>query len=184
MCATASCAAPIGLASLQTQLEVQIRAHIARYYDGWMVCDDEVCGNRTRMMRVYGKRCLREGCRGAMNPEAGLHTWVVKGINSTQYNDSQLYTQLLFYSSLFDSQKLLGSTKGSSRQGMTILPNHTVSAHLMFPEHITALVGKNIDTLTVLADTVERHLDECGRRWVDLKDLFGFMSIKSRGARQ
>ncbi|CCA69546.1 related to POL1-DNA-directed DNA polymerase alpha, 180 KD subunit [Serendipita indica DSM 11827] len=152
VCATASCAAPITAASLQTQLEVQIRAHIGRYYDGWMVCDDEVCGNRTRMMRVYGKRCLREGCRGAMNPE---------------YNDSQLYTQLLFYSSLFDSQKLLNSSKGSSRQ-----------------EHITALVGQNADTLLVLAEVVERHLDECGRRWVDLKDLFGFMSIKGRGSRR
>lgn len=56
----------MGMASVQTQLEVQIREHIAKYYEGWTVCDDATCGNRTRMMGVYGRRCLRPGCQGSV----------------------------------------------------------------------------------------------------------------------
>ena len=51
-------------ASILVQLEVQIREHINRYYERWLVCNDPTCGNRTRMMSVYGRRCLRDGCRG------------------------------------------------------------------------------------------------------------------------
>jgi hypothetical protein len=64
-----SCKAPLGEGSLQVQLEVQIRKHVARYYEGWLVCDDSVCGHRTRMMRVYGRKCLRPECRGTMSYE-------------------------------------------------------------------------------------------------------------------
>lgn len=52
--------------SLQTQLESQLREHIGKYYEGWTVCDDPTCGHRTRMMSVYGRRCLRTGCRGSV----------------------------------------------------------------------------------------------------------------------
>jgi DNA Polymerase alpha zinc finger len=69
VCGTPSCSAPILGGSLQTQLEVQLRRHISRYYEGWLVCDDAVCGRRTRMMRVYGRRCLSEGCKGVMGFE-------------------------------------------------------------------------------------------------------------------
>lgn len=63
------CRGELSIASVQTQLEVQIRTHIARYYESWTVCDDPTCGNRTRMMGVYGRRCLRPGCRGAVSFE-------------------------------------------------------------------------------------------------------------------
>ena len=59
-----ACKTILRTASLQTQLETQIRARIARYYEGWTVCDDPTCGQRTRMMGVYGRRCLRPGCQG------------------------------------------------------------------------------------------------------------------------
>lgn len=148
ICTTPSCSAPMTDASLQTQLEVQIRRHIAHYYEGWLVCDDAVCGRRTRMMRVYGRRCLSEGCKGVM---------------SFEYTDTELYNQLLFYASLFDSEKILSSSKGSS--------NH---------EHISALVAQNMATLDLLSRTTEKYLAECGRRWVDLQDLFSFMDIASK----
>jgi hypothetical protein len=48
------------------QLEVQTRDAIARYYAGWATCDDTTCELRTRMMGVYGRRCLRAGCRGTV----------------------------------------------------------------------------------------------------------------------
>ena len=58
------CSKTISAGSLQTQLEVQIREHIAKYYEGWTVCNDPPCKYSTRMMGVYGRRCLRSGCTG------------------------------------------------------------------------------------------------------------------------
>lgn len=66
------CKTVMRTASLQVQLEAQIRAQIARYYEGWTVCDDPTCGQRTRMMGVYGRRCLRPGCQGHVAFEVRL----------------------------------------------------------------------------------------------------------------
>jgi DNA polymerase alpha subunit A len=65
------CAKDFGTASLQVQLECQIREHINKYYESWTVCDDPTCGNRARMMGVYGRRCLKEWCRGSVTFEVG-----------------------------------------------------------------------------------------------------------------
>lgn len=65
------CGNGFGTASLQVQLECQIREHINKYYEGWTVCDDPTCGNRARMMGVYGRRCLKEWCRGSVTFEVG-----------------------------------------------------------------------------------------------------------------
>ena len=65
------CGNGLGTASLQIQLECQIREHINKYYEGWTVCDDPTCGNRVRMMGVYGRRCLKEWCRGSVTFEVG-----------------------------------------------------------------------------------------------------------------
>ncbi|RKO84266.1 DNA polymerase alpha zinc finger-domain-containing protein, partial [Blyttiomyces helicus] len=72
---------------LQAQLTVAVRRHIMRYYNMVLVCDDGACRTRTRVMGVHGKRCLVAGCRGQVWPE---------------YSDSMLFTQLLYYSRLFD----------------------------------------------------------------------------------
>jgi DNA polymerase alpha subunit A len=63
------CHESYGTASLQVQLECQIREHIHRYYEGWTICDDPTCGNRARMMGVYGRRCLKDECRGSVSFE-------------------------------------------------------------------------------------------------------------------
>ena len=64
-----NCEAPLGNESMQVQLEVQIREYISKYYEGWTVCDDPTCRNRAKMMGVYGRRCLRPGCRGSVTFE-------------------------------------------------------------------------------------------------------------------
>ncbi|EKM50078.1 uncharacterized protein PHACADRAFT_213841 [Phanerochaete carnosa HHB-10118-sp] len=87
-----ACEAAIGAASVQVQLEVQIRAHVARYYEGWTICKDQTCGGRTRMMGVYGRRCLRPAC---------------KGIVAFEYSDAQMYNQLRYYAHVFDVEKAL-----------------------------------------------------------------------------
>lgn len=64
------CHTHMGTASLAVQLELQIREQISKYYKGWTVCDDQTCGNRTRMMGVYGRRCLKHDCLGTVTFEA------------------------------------------------------------------------------------------------------------------
>ena len=74
------CNKSYGTASLQIQLECQIREHIHRYYEGWTVCDDPTCGNRARMMGVYGRRCLKDWCRGSVSFEVSstIFTWYLE----------------------------------------------------------------------------------------------------------
>lgn len=94
-CAGVSCGKVIGVPSVIAQLENQIRQLTSKYYDAWLVCDDAQCGNRTRQMNVYGRKCLgpkghADGCRGVM---------------SYEYTDKMLYNQLLYFSSVFDVEK-------------------------------------------------------------------------------
>ncbi|KAK4685136.1 DNA polymerase alpha subunit A, partial [Tremellales sp. Uapishka_1] len=141
-----ACSSNIHTASMAVQLENQIRKHIALYYQGWTICDGEGCHARTRMMGVYGKRCLgmeREGCKGTVRLE---------------YSDLKLYNQLLFYLSLFDAEKALSTVNGSGRF-----------------EEIKALTTANQAAFTQLAAVADKYLDRNGRRYVDMKGLFGFM---------
>ncbi|TPX37489.1 DNA-directed DNA polymerase [Synchytrium microbalum] len=90
MCSNVDCSMPLPTASLYAQLSREIRDHIKKYQNSWLVCDDAACRNRTRHMSVYGERCLRNGCRGAMTFE---------------YPNNALCTQLEYYANLFDFEK-------------------------------------------------------------------------------
>ncbi|KAI6101196.1 hypothetical protein F5141DRAFT_1190185 [Pisolithus sp. B1] len=142
-----ACGSQYTTASLQIQLEVQIRAHIARYYLGWLLCDDSTCANRTRSMGVYGRRCLRSGCRGAMRFE---------------YSDADLYNQLRYFRSLFDGDKAKKAALGSTKLGEVneIADNKTCQQFF-----------EDMNT------TVDKYLEQCGRRWVDLGALFSGMKL-------
>ncbi|WRT65216.1 uncharacterized protein IL334_002159 [Kwoniella shivajii] len=141
-----ACHAILHPASVSIQLENHIRSHISKYYLGWTVCDGGGCGARTRMMSVYGKRCLgltKEGCKGNVKLE---------------YSDGMLYNQLLHYRSLFDTEKAMSSARGSARF-----------------EDIRALVLPNTALFAQLVSVSDKYLDKNGRRFVDMKGLFGFM---------
>ncbi|KAF5362489.1 hypothetical protein D9756_002711 [Leucocoprinus leucothites] len=90
------CQAPFSLPSIETQLEVQIREVIGQYYEGWTICDEATCRNRTRMMGAYGRRCIKLGCKSDVSPE---------------YTDKQVYNQLRYYSYLFDGEKAIKAAK-------------------------------------------------------------------------
>lgn len=68
-CGSIDCQQPLSIPSVAIQLDLQIRAFISKFYEAWLVCDESTCGNRTRMMSVYGKRCLVPQCRGSMHFE-------------------------------------------------------------------------------------------------------------------
>ncbi|KAJ7574363.1 hypothetical protein C8J56DRAFT_839134 [Mycena floridula] len=144
-CPNASCRKPLGLPSLQTQLEVQIREHIAKFYEGWTVCTDQMCGHRTRMMGVYGRRCLHKGCHGTV---------------AFEYTDAQLYTQLRYFSYLFDMEKAVKASTGTQYQ-----------------EAVSVLAQQNADFLNSMSGCVEKYLNYCGRRWVEMSNIFSFMKL-------
>ncbi|KAL2314433.1 DNA polymerase alpha catalytic subunit [Schizosaccharomyces pombe] len=79
------------------QFSSQLRDFINLYYEGILVCDDSSCGNRTRQMSVYGKRCCNKSCRGSVHFE---------------YNDEQLYNQIKFL------LKAVQTTTGATRNGI------------------------------------------------------------------
>jgi len=71
------------------------------------------------MMGVYGRRCLglvKEGCKGTVKLEVRAHI-VASSRADSQYSDSMLYNQLLYYSSLFDVERALTKARGTARYG-------------------------------------------------------------------
>lgn len=153
VCPNPSCGKQFSVLTLSAQLESQIRAQTSRYYEGWLVCDESTCGNRTRQISVYGHRCLgprgqAEGCLGRM---------------SYEYTEKQMYNQLLYYASLFDVDKARANAEkdkeGSGEK----------------KESVAALAEFNRVRFGTLKGVVDAYLRKCGRQWVEMDGLFKFM---------
>ncbi|KAL3447498.1 DNA polymerase family B-domain-containing protein [Aspergillus insuetus] len=155
ICPNATCGKRFSVLTIVAQLESQIRAQTSKYYEGWLVCDDSACGNRTRQISVYGHRCLgpkgyAEGCLGRM---------------SYEYTEKQMYNQLLYFASLWDvdkakaaAEKEKGASGGSEKK-----------------ESVAALVEFNRVRFGTMRGVVEGYLRKCGRQWVEMDGLFKFM---------
>ncbi|KKZ63758.1 DNA polymerase alpha subunit A [[Emmonsia] crescens] len=150
VCPNSTCGKSFAVISIVAQLESQIRAQTSKYYEGWLVCDDSSCGNRTRQMSVYGRRCLgprgrAEGCLGRMGFE---------------YTDKQLYNQLLYFSRLWDVDKAKEAAEKETNTEKR--------------DKIMAMVEWNRTRFGTLKGVVDAYLKKCGRQWVDMEVLFGF----------
>lgn len=102
---TCRCGQTLSTISVMAQLEHQIRQQTSKYYEAWLVCDDQACGNRTRQMSVYGHRCLGpkglgHGCLGKMHYE---------------YTEKMMYNQLLYFATLFDVEKAKTTARGTDK---------------------------------------------------------------------
>ena len=102
---TCRCGKVLANLSVVCQLEHQIRQQTSKYYEGWLVCDAQACGNRTQQMSVYGHRCLGpkglgRGCLGRMHYE---------------YTEKMMYNQLLYFGGIFDVDKAKIIAKGSEK---------------------------------------------------------------------
>lgn len=156
-----SCSALIPNLSIVAQVERAIRTETARYYEGWLVCDDASCGNRTRQMSVYGTRCLgpkglASGCLGRMRYE---------------YGERDMYNQLVYFASLWDVDK----ARAKATSGATGLGGQGNGGSLSAAERerVIALVEHNRTRFTTVKSVVDRYLDKCGRQWVAMDTLFG-----------
>ncbi|GAA5879617.1 hypothetical protein JCM3774_004286 [Rhodotorula dairenensis] len=126
-CSNNECMAPLALASVAVQLDIQLRRFIGKFYEAWLVCDESTCGNRTRMMSVYGKKCLVAGCRGTMHAE---------------YSDSKLYDQLLYFDTLFDIERAVAKVAGSAKQDAV---NVRINANRPLLEQLRRIVTKHLE---------------------------------------
>ncbi|CAR26433.1 ZYRO0B09592p [Zygosaccharomyces rouxii] len=143
---------------LTCQLERCIRLHISLYYAGWVQCDDRTCNNSVRrQISVFGKRCLNDGCTGVVH---------------YRYSDKQLYNQLLYFDSLFDCEK----NKRQQLKPLYVEGDTDFPRDLLTDSSIKALSEQNRDYLDVGRGVVQKYLGDCGRRYVDMSNIFDFMT--------
>jgi DNA polymerase alpha subunit A len=152
-CPSESCKATMSNLSVVAQLDCQVKQHVAKYYQGWLVCDDPACGLRTRQIRVYGHRCLGPkglgyGCSGRMKFE---------------YTEKMIYNQLLYLSNLFDVDK----TKEKAKKAFQTSDTET-------QQKTDVLLECNRDRFDTARNVVKGYLDRNGRQWVQMDSLFVF----------
>ena len=141
-----SCSIVIPTLSIVAQVERAVRSQTTRYYEGWLVCDDSQCGNRTRQVSVYGSRCLgpkglANGCLGRMRYE---------------YTEKAIYNQLVYFASLWDVDR--ARNKASETQKDCA--------------NINAMAEHNRVRFGTVKGVVDKYLEKCGRQWVAMDTLF------------
>ncbi|CAI7595452.1 unnamed protein product [Penicillium bialowiezense] len=150
VCSNQACQKPFSVLTIVAQVENQIREQTSRYYEGWLVCDDSSCGNRTRQISVYGHRCLgprgrAEGCLGRM---------------SYEFSEKAIYNQLLYFAGLWDvdKAKILAEKETGEKK-----------------DSVSALAEFNRTRFDTVKGVVDGYLKKCGRQWVEMDGLFRFM---------
>lgn len=146
-----SCGATLSTPSVVAQVERAIRTVTARYYEGWLVCDDSSCGNRTRQMSVYGSRCL--GPKGLARDCLGRMRY--------EFSERDMYNQLVYFASLFD----VGKAKVKAAAGDLGITSEV-------KDKIFVVADQNHRRFGTVKGVVDRYLDKCGRQWVAMDSLF------------
>lgn len=87
------------MARIQNELSAQLRQWVARYYAGWLACEDPACAQRSpRLPQGFaGGHPLCPACE--------------KGVMFREYTEKDLYLQTNFYLFLFDVNKNNTSSK-------------------------------------------------------------------------
>ncbi|KAL2264030.1 hypothetical protein VTK26DRAFT_3334 [Humicola hyalothermophila] len=173
VCPVPTCGALLPNLSVVAQVEAAARAAASRYYEGWLVCDDAGCGNRTRQMSVYGSRCLgprglAKECLGRMRYEVG---------------ERDVYNQLVYYASLWDVDRAKELVEQQQQRQGEGGKKEKDGAEEAIPagerrERVMALAEHNRVRFGTVKGVVDKYLDKCGRRWVAMGPLFsklGFM---------
>ncbi|KAF7538764.1 hypothetical protein G7Z17_g12574 [Cylindrodendrum hubeiense] len=146
-----ACGATLSTLSIVAQVEHAVRAETTRYYEGWLVCDDSQCGNRTRQVSVYGTRCL--GPKGLARDCLGRMRY--------EYTEKAIYNQLLYFASLWDVDK--ARAKATSESDDVSREDR---------DKILAVAEHNRIRFTTVKGIVDKYLDKCGRQWVAMDTLF------------
>jgi len=165
-CPTPGCGTILSTLSVIAQVENAIRTQTARYYEGWLVCDDVSCGNRTRQISVAGSRCL--GPKGLGRECSGRMRYEI--------TERDIYNQLVYYASLWDVEKARAK---AGRAPVATVPSAEESDAAASSvsleerkEKILALAEHNRVRFGTVKGVVDKYLDKCGRQWVAMDTLF------------
>ncbi|KAK6496529.1 DNA-directed DNA polymerase alpha catalytic subunit pol1 [Arthrobotrys musiformis] len=143
-CPSIGCGSMFTTPVLIAQVESNIREWTSQYYESWLSCEDSSCGNKTRQVSVYGKRCLGLqglgiGCVGPINYE---------------YSDKMLYNQLLYCSTLFDIERAKLKAATENRESITILAERYRT------------------NFSMISRVISLYQRKCGRSWVQMDSIF------------
>ena len=141
------------------------------------------------MMGVYGRRCLRSGCRGRVAFKVTQYSLlrILEIITDRSISTPTLSYTTSYYTSCLSLMPIKPSTplkiptlvvRYNPNSFFFFRPNAfltLVSFH--FIAQFSDIVTKNAVLLDNLGRCVEKHLNNCGRRWVDLKTLFSLMKV-------
>lgn len=167
VCPAEICKRVFSTITVVAQLEHAIRLQTSKYYSAWLVCDESLCGNRTRQMSVYGQRCLGPerramDCRGKM---------------SYEMTEKALYNQLLYFRGLWDVEVV--GKKTAAAKGVEGSAAGGEEGEEGGMEKVRAVAEWNRERFGTCAGVVDGYLKKCGRVWVQMDELFGFALGKS-----
>lgn len=140
-------------ARIYNELILMRRRHCQEYYRGVIKCDDPTCGLETRQLSVLGGVCLNRGCSGRMK---------------SKYSESQIYTQLKYFDTLFDVEHACEQFENFHERGTK-------------KELIKRIAPLDKETFTHLHDLTQGFLKMSAYNWVDPKiwnTLFNSSTMK------
>ncbi|KAH7429421.1 hypothetical protein KP509_09G047200 [Ceratopteris richardii] len=146
-CRNTQNAQKLSSAMLANQLKQRVDEFVGRYYEGWMKCDDELCGHMTRTINL---RVLGELERGTICPNYPR----CNGHLIRQYTEVDLFKQLTHYSRLLDVNRAVEKVP-------------EIGARLSAEKRFAALRRIVDPALQIL-----QHIrDLCAYRWVQMEAL-------------
>ncbi|NWR74366.1 DPOLA polymerase, partial [Centropus unirufus] len=145
-CSKTECEEPPfnSVVQMSNKLLLDIRRHIRKYYNGWLICEEPACQNRTRRLPLSFSRSgpICQACS--------------KAVLRPEYSDKALYTQLCFYRYIFDVDYAIGKVTTEEEK-----------------EHLKNSVrGKISEVYRRLKGTVDQFLSMSSYSEVNLGKLF------------
>nr|XP_019612610.1 PREDICTED: DNA polymerase alpha catalytic subunit [Rhinolophus sinicus] len=153
-CSNINCnASPMNfLVQLNNKLILDIRRFIKKYYEGWLICEEPTCRNRTRRLPLQFSR------------NGPLCQVCMKATLRPEYSDKSLYTQLCFYRYIFDAD--------CAWEKLT-------TDHEKDKSKKSILTAKVRDDYRNVKNTVEHFLSQSGYTEVNLSKLFADCAVRS-----
>ncbi|XP_070112931.1 DNA polymerase alpha catalytic subunit isoform X11 [Equus caballus] len=140
------------MVQLSNKLIMDIRRCIKKYYEGWLICEEPTCRNRTRHLPLQFSR------------NGPLCQVCMKAVLRPEYSDKSLYTQLCFYRYIFDVDCALEK----------LITDH--EKEKLKTQYLTPRVREDYKKLK---STAEQFLSRSGYSEVNLSKLFADCAVKS-----
>ncbi|XP_006921022.1 DNA polymerase alpha catalytic subunit [Pteropus alecto] len=139
------------MVQLNNKLILDIRRYIRKYYQGWLICEEPTCRNRTRHLPLQFSR------------NGPLCQVCMKATLRPEYSDKSLYTQLCFYRYIFDVDYALEKLTTDHEKDKLRKP---------------VITPKVREDYKILKNTADQFLSQSGYTEVNLSKLFADCAVK------